>query len=128
MQATWRIYLVSAVLSCVVAAATALVTIRIAGPAKETDAGGIPPVSPSRTVVLEGVAKVPLARYGKPSELDVFYKTPFASPPHLTFPDGLSESCVVADQKPASFKLQRTATAGTVYAEVKWRAEGQPGK
>jgi len=116
---------VSAVLSCAVAAATALVTVRIAGPAKETDAGGNPAVSP--TVVLEGVAKVPLAGE-KPSELDVFYKTPFASPPHLTFPDGLSESCIVADQKPASFKLRRTATAGTVYAEVKWRAEGQPAK
>src|SRR5262245_4870349 len=125
MQAAWRVYLVSAVLSCVVAAATALVTVRIAGLAKETDAGGIPSSPLSRTVVLEGVAKVPLAGE-KPSELDVFYKTPFASPPYLTFPDGLSDSCVVADQKPASFKLRRTATAGTVYAEVKWRAEGQP--
>lgn len=127
MQATWRVYLVSAVLSCAVAAATALVTIRIAGPAKGTDAGGSPPVSPSATIVLEGVAKVPCAGE-KPAELDVFYKTPFASPPYLTFPDGLTESCVVADQKAESFKLRRTATAGTAYVEVKWRAEGQPAK
>jgi len=125
MQATWRIYLVSAVLSCAVAAATALVTIHIAGPAKGTDAGGNPAVSP--TVVLEGVAKVPCAGE-KPAELDVFYKTPFASPPYLTFPDGLRESCVVADQKATSFKLRRTATAGTSYVEVKWHAEGQPAK
>jgi hypothetical protein len=127
MQATWRVYVVSAVLSCAVAAATALVTVRIAGPAKGTDAGGSPSGPASREVVLEGVAKVPCAGE-KPSELDVFYKTPFASPPYLTFPDGLTESCTVADQKATSFKLRRTATAGTAYVEVKWHAEGQPAK
>jgi hypothetical protein len=60
--------------------------------------------------------------------LEVFYKSPFAAPPYLTFPGGLHEGCQVADQKAGGFKLRRVATMGGVYAEVKWKAEGQPAR
>jgi hypothetical protein len=62
--------------------------------------------------------------------LEVFYKTPYAAPPHLTFPDGLEGNCHVADQKAASFKLRRDAggQAGKEFPRVKWKAEGQAEK
>jgi hypothetical protein len=63
---------------------------------------------------------------------EVFYNAPFATPPHLTFPDGLAKmQCEVTDQKAGSFKLRR---AGVVpygapeLAKVKWKAEGIPAK
>jgi hypothetical protein len=69
-----RVYLVSALLACVVAArvaaGTAFVTVRLLAPA---------PTQSANTVILEGIAEV---RFGE--ELEVFYKTPFAEPPHLT--------------------------------------------
>ena len=52
---------------------------------------------------------------------------PFATPPYLSFPDGL-EDCEVVDQKPGSFKLRRYAAGGNTWASVKWKAEGLPTK
>jgi hypothetical protein len=128
MQPMWRVYLVSGLLASAVAAGTALVTVRLAAPP-----GAHAPNRDSRaeaTVVLEGEAEVPLARSTEqPSELEVFYKSPFAAPPHLTFPEGLANGCQVADQKAVSFKLRRIQSGGgLVYAKVKWKAEGQPAK
>jgi hypothetical protein len=124
----WRVYLVSGLLACAVAAGTALVTVRLAAPP-----GAHAPNGDSRakaTVVLEGEAEVPLARSPEqPSELEVFYKSSFAAPPHLTFPDGLANGCQVAEQKAGSFKLRRIQSGGgLVYAKVKWKAEGQTAK
>jgi hypothetical protein len=118
MQATWRVYLVSALLACVVAvvvaAGTAFVTVRLLAPT---------PTLAANTAILQGSAEV---RWGE--ELEVFYKTPFAAPPHLTFPEGLESNCHVADQKAASFKLRRDVggQAGKQFPTVKWKAEGQP--
>jgi hypothetical protein len=117
MQATWRVYVVSALPACVVAAlvaaGTAFVTVRLLVPDQTRSAN---------TVTLEGTAEV---RFGE--ELEVFYKTRFAEPPHLTFPEGLG-NCQVVDQKAASFKLRRdpAGDAGKHYPGVKWKAEGQP--
>jgi hypothetical protein len=115
MQATWRVYLVSALIACVVAVGTTFVTVRLL----------VPPGAPSGTFqVLEGVAEVPWG-----AELDVFYKSPFAAPPNLTFPEGLDHSCHLDDQKVGSFRLRRNAAgfAGEPsVAKVKWKAEGRP--
>jgi hypothetical protein len=79
MQPTWRVYLVSGLLASAVAAGTALVTVRLAAPP-----GAHAPNRDSRaeaTVILEGEAEEPLARSTEqPSELEVFYKTPFFPP------------------------------------------------
>jgi hypothetical protein len=80
-------------------------------------------------MILEDVVEVPL---GIPTE--VFFKAPFAAPPHLTFPDGLiNVRCELTDQKATSFKLERGASRAGVpgepaIAKVKWKAEGQPVK
>jgi hypothetical protein len=119
MQSTWRVYLVSALLACVVAAVTALVTVRLlVSPTVQS-----PTVQSSNTMILEGV--VDLARG---AEREVFYKTPFAAPPSLTFPEGLEQWVQVTDQKAGSFKLQRGPNFGPDVAKVKWKAEGQPVK
>src|SRR6185437_12206253 len=103
----WRVYLVSALVACVVAAATTFVTMRLLGPQATTH---------SATTVLEGVAEM---RSG--AQLEVFYKTPFDSPPNLTFPDGLGEvRCHVTEQKAGSFTLTRDQIPGIVeVAKVK---------
>jgi hypothetical protein len=119
MQVAWRVYLVSALLACVVAVGTSIVTVRLLVPT--------PTQSPANIMILEGVAEVPWG-----AEPEVFYKTLFAAPPNLTFPDGLDETrCQVADQKAGSFKLRRAASgfAGEpTIAKVKWKAEGQRAK
>jgi hypothetical protein len=118
MPVTWRVYLVSALLSCVVAAGTALVTVRLF----------VLPTAQSspNTMILEGVADMPWG-----AELEVFYKTPFGTPPNLTFPEGLDQTqSHVTDQKAGSFKLLRdkAGMVGPNVAKVKWKAEGQPTK
>ena len=126
MQPMWRVYLVSALLASAVAAGTSFVTVRLAAPPGAPATKG--DSRAEAAVVLEGDAEVPLARSAEqPSELEVFYKSPFAAPPHLTFPDGLANGCEVAEQKAGSFKLRRIQSgAGLVYAKVKWKAEGKP--
>ncbi len=127
----WRVYLVSALIACVVAVSTTLVTLRLAAlPAPSTQGtrgGEDPSHAGNSTVVLEDVVEVPLAKSrSEPQEMEVFYKTPFAAPPHLTFPENLEGGVQVAEQKAGSFKLRRTATDGLIYVKVKWRAEGRP--
>ncbi len=113
MAGAWRVYLISGLISLVVTVATMLVMSRLVA------------ISPSNTQTLEGVANVPWG-----VQLEVFYKNPFASPPYLTFPEGLEENCKVMDQKSASFKLVRAdgGRAGDHFPNVKWKAEGQPVK
>jgi hypothetical protein len=132
MREAWRVYLVSSLLSCVVAAGTALVTVRLLDRATAQSPANSAPGSPGvpsspNTVIWEDIVEM---RIG--GEHEVFYKAPFASPPHLIFPDGLATmQCEVTDQKAGSFKLRR---AGVVPygapdpAKVKWKAEGQPAK
>jgi hypothetical protein len=128
MQPAWRVYLVSALVACVVAAATAFVTVRLLAPpvgqspGPTNAAAGQPP-----TVPLEGVEEMPRGR-----KIEVFYKIPFAAPPHLTFPEGLRQySCEVEEQKAGSFVLKRSGASPPsepFIAIVKWKAEGQPAK
>ena len=131
----WRVYVLSALIACGVAVATTLLTMRLsnstAAPSPGADPGakGNNPLQTHTTVVLEGVAEVHLAKSSEePAELEVFYKAPFAAPPHLTFPEGLQDGCQVADQKAGGFKLRRTERGGLAFSKVKWKAEGQPGK
>jgi hypothetical protein len=131
MQGAWRVYLISALLSCVVGAATAFITVRLLVPAPAQSPLNTVTDSPAaqslaNTVVLEGVVEVPLGK--EPEEM---YKAPFAAPPHLTFPDGLNKTCEVTDQKAGSFKLRRATTVPLdepAVAKVKWKAEGQAAK
>jgi hypothetical protein len=118
MQGVWRVYLISALLSCACGVGTAFVTVRLLGPT--------PAQSPT-TMILDGVVEVSWG--GEP---EVFYKAPFAAPPSLTFPDGLDKTrCEVTDQKAGSFKLRRARMGfggEPNLAQVKWKAEGQPAK
>ena len=78
------------------------------------------------TVTEEGSVEVAIV--GSKGESQVFYKHPFASPPHLTILEG-STDCVVAEQKPESFKVTRDVTGRSSYSTVtivKWKAEGTP--
>ena len=96
--------------------------------------------------ILEGEEFLAFPRGDTPSEKIVYYKTPFSSPPYLTFPNGLTYGYVVTEQKADSFKLQRkvakevipgeikpgvqtgTAPPQSLFAEskLKWKAEGRP--
>jgi hypothetical protein len=123
MTAQWRVYLVSVLLSCVAAAATAFITVRLItlGPASIPNAAAIP-----NTAVLEGIVEVP---WGK--ELEVFYKVPFVAPPNLTLTDFWECHCELTEQKAGSFKLKRVSTGFSGepdVAKAKWKAEGQPAK
>jgi hypothetical protein len=130
MQAMWRVYLVSVLLACVVAvvvaAGTAFITVRLLVPAPGESAKTVisapAPTESEKSVILEGTAEL---RWGE--ELEVFYKRPFGSPPHLTFPGGLDGTCHIADQKATSFKIRRdnAGQAGNQFPNVKWKAEGQ---
>jgi hypothetical protein len=131
----WRVYVLSALIACGSAVATTLLTLRLSNsttapsPAADPGAKGNNPPQTPTTVVLEGVAEVHLAKSREePAELEVFYKAPFATPPQLTFPEGLSDGCRVADQKAGGFKLRRTESNGLIFSTVKWKAEGQAGK
>jgi hypothetical protein len=131
----WRVYVLSALIACGVAVATTLLTMRLSnftaapGPGADPGVKGNNPLQTPTTVVLEGEAEVHLARSREePAELEVFYKAPFAAPPHLTFPEGLDNGCQVADQKAGGFKLRRIQRDGLIFAKVKWKAEGQPAK
>ena len=123
MQGTWRVYLVSALVACVVAAATAFVTVRQIAPVGERTADPTPS-APGQTssLIWEGVEDMTVGR-----KIEVFYKTPFAAPPNLTFPEGLPLGLEVTDQQAGSFKLKR-APQGFGPRNVKWKAEGQPAK
>jgi hypothetical protein len=115
MSATWRVYMVSALIACGVAAATTLLTLRLAAARLANEA-----------VVQEGL--VELNFDGGPEvsrEREVYYKAPFAEPPNLTFPGGL-QGVEVADQKAGSFKLRRFDKGGLINGSVQWRAEGRP--
>jgi hypothetical protein len=118
MQATWRVYLVSGLVACVVSALTALVAVRLLAPSPAQSPNS---AQSSNTVILEGAVDVP---HG--TETAVFYKTPFAAPPNLTFPEGLDFRLQVTDQQAGSFKLK--GVGGVSPAKVKWKAEGQPAK
>ena len=127
MPGAWRVYLVSALVACVVAAATAFITVRLLIPAPNTLATSPEVQSVANTKIYEGVVEVRIG--GEP---EVFYPTPFASPPNLTFPDGLAEmQCQVTEQKAGSFKLQRAGIVpfgAPALAKVKGKAEGPPTK
>jgi hypothetical protein len=129
MQGAWRVYLISALLSCAFGAGTAFVTVRLLVPAPGQSLSSTLPVSPAAqsSPILEDVVEMPWGR-----EVEVFYKAPFAAPPHLTFPDGLENTrCEVTDQKAGSFKLRRSPVGPfgePNIAKVKWKAEGQPAK
>jgi hypothetical protein len=123
MNSTWRVYLVSALIACAVAAGTAFVTVWLVTPrpVSITDAAAIPD-----TAVLEGVAEVPFG-----SEVEVVYKTSFATTPKLTLVDFWECHCEATDQKAGSFRLKRVSTGVSGepdVAKVKWKAEGQPAK
>jgi hypothetical protein len=113
----WRVYLLAALIAAVVAAAVSFTVVQL---------GGTLRLAPSSLIVAEGEVEVPFAKSDKePSEVDVFYKAPFASTPNLTFPDHRLSMyrCQVVDQKATGFKITRMEAFGS-NAKLKWVAEG----
>jgi len=78
------------------------------------------------TVADEGTATFLIRRGNERAELQVFYKVPFASPPKLTFPEGVGEDAEVVEQRADSFKLRSSWAhiASEKTVSVVWRAEG----
>jgi len=86
--------------------------------------------------VQEGVAQVPYLKGGKDNnngaEVQVYYKVPFASPPHLTFLDNdqgrapWRTQIEVVEQKPDSFKIRALIRSDSGILKMKWCAEGVP--
>ncbi len=73
------------------------------------------------THTLEGKAYAPL---GKPRV--IYYKVPFASPPHLTYPDG-GIGYKVTDEKSDSFTVEKQTMGPSIAGKLRWKAEGVPG-
>jgi hypothetical protein len=138
----WKIYAVAGLVALVVSAGTSLLATRVIAPPNQHhpprpagDQTPSPEAAAERTVVEEGEAEVTVRFVDRKGEVEVFYKTRFASPPQLTFPDKSSSpgqwSCQVTEQKVASFKLERDCTGVQGYVvtvPIKWRAEGVPAK
>jgi hypothetical protein len=79
------------------------------------------------TLTLEGEVE-PLAHSDKvPDFIGVNYRPPFASPPHLTFPDG-HPGWQITVQKADSFGLNRDMSGAGNSRKFKWKAEGRPAK
>jgi hypothetical protein len=79
------------------------------------------------TLTLEGEVD-PLAHSDKvPHFMGINYQPPFASPPHLTFPDGHADWQVTV-QKADSFGLNRDPVGEGNKRKFKWKAEGRPAK
>jgi hypothetical protein len=122
MQSELRVYVISALIAAVVAAATAFTAVRLLGPSA-SQSQSQPHVESPSTMVLEGVAEVP-----RGEEAVVHYKTSFGAPPYLTFPEGLANDLQVAEQKADSFTLRATPGQFVPVRKVKWKAEGQSAK
>lgn len=111
--------IVSGIVSGAICALICLLAIFVVLPAGQT-------ISSMGTATEEG--NVDVAVVGSKGEVQVFYKHPFASPPHLTILEG-SADCVLSEQKPESFKVTRDITgrlSWTTVVTVKWKAEGKP--
>ena len=107
----WRVYVLSGLIACVVASATALITVYVASPA----------VLQARTVTLEGDEILEVG-----TDKVIYYRTPFASPPYLTTGTGEHRGLYkISDQKAESFRLENLDQRRVT---VKWKAEGQPAK
>lgn len=79
------------------------------------------------TLTLEGEV-APLAHSDKvPDFIGINYHPSFASPPHLTFPEGHS-GWQITVQKADSFGLNKDMSGGGNLRKFKWKAEGQPAK
>src|SRR5688500_577925 len=74
----WATVLVSVVISAAVSAAVAWVVAGLTRPM-------------ASTVMDEGTATFLIRRGNERAECQVFYKIPFASPPKLTFPQGVGD-------------------------------------
>ncbi len=106
----WCVYLFSGLIASVVGGVTTFIIVQFTKP-------GVP-----QTVALEGEAEV-----SNPGTRVVYYKAPFASPPYLTFPDGLG-GYRITEEKAESFKLERFASGAGISETIRWKAEGRPAK
>ncbi len=113
---------VSGIISGMVCAVICLLAIFVVLPVGRGISAGVP-------ITEEGTVDVNLVGNTRKGEAQVFYKQPFASPPHLTILEGAQ--CVITEQKPDSFKVSRDATGYNSYSNtesVKWKAEGTPAR
>ena len=79
------------------------------------------------TLTLQGEVN-PLEHSDKvPHFIGINYNPPFASPPHLTFPDGHS-GWQIAIQEAGRFGVNREISGLGNGSKFKWKAEGQPAK
>jgi hypothetical protein len=133
-----KVCLLAALISVVISAATSALVVfllRPPGSTHGTDQGAKASPEPAATaavkpVVEEGKVQAPVQASTKKREVEVSYRTRFASPPQLTFPPNrLDDGCFLVEQKAGSFQLGRDVTGPFGYAVapwVHWRAEGIP--
>lgn len=67
-----------------------------------------------------GRANVP-GRDASPRGVDVYYAEPFTSSPHLTFPLGLDNKCVIDMQAKDHFRIKNTSNYEVL---IFWEARG----
>ena len=112
--------IISGIFSGVMCTVICLLFLFVVIPASRT-------VSSLSTVTEEGSVTVTIAGETRKGETQVFYKRPFASPPHLGLEEGYD--CVISEQKADSFKVSRDVSgrgSWTSATTVKWKAEGTP--
>jgi len=115
----WRVHLLSGLIACVTGGVLGFLTARFAG---RSDNSG---VASTQTVTLEGLERFDMSGPDAPRERVVYYKTPFASPPHVTIGE---PHFTATDQKAESFKSQlNPGISGAIYS-AHWKAEGAPAK
>jgi hypothetical protein len=80
---------------------------------------------PPPPVTLNGL--VDLRQGATPDAITVPYRSPFAAPPRLTFPQG-HDGWKITDERANSFSLNRSDPAAKVSNLIPWKAEGQPAR
>ncbi len=79
------------------------------------------------TVTREGEANTVMPDGQPAGSISIGYNPPCASPPRLSFPDGL-QGWAISSEKADSFSINRTGTGTGTDSKLKWRAEGQPAR
>ena len=112
--------IISGILSGIMCTVVCLLLLFVVIPASRA-------VSSHGTVTEEGSVDVAVVGETRKGEAQVFYKRPFATPPHLTLEETYDST--ITEQKSDSFKISRDATGRGSWQTnwtVKWKAEGTP--
>lgn len=112
----WRVYVLSGLIACAVAAVTAYVTVRLALPGGSAPLPGAPSGPQMEPFEQSGPFD------GAGGQGEVHFPVPFASPPNVKL-DYLGRTTVVVEVKPTGFKW-RDVGAGSHAATGTWTAKG----